>query len=85
MPMMMNKTWQALVTQVSILLSRSVTIFSRLAWSRRDLDTSHGLGGAVLFASGEIICSIAVSFTIRFLLFFRAICITPKIIVLWVL
>lgn len=83
--MMMNKTWHALVTQVSILLSRSVTIFSRLDCSLRDFDTSHGLGGAVLFVLGEINDSIAVSFTIRFLLFFRAICITPKIMVLWAL
>ena len=83
--MMMNTTWHALVTQVSILVSRSVTIFSRLDCSRRELLTSQGLGGAVLGTSGEINCSIAVSFTIRFLLFFRAICITPKIIVLWVL
>lgn len=83
--MMMNTTWQALVTQVSILLSRSETIFSRLDCSLRDFDTSHGLGGAVLFVLGEINCSIAVSFTIRFLLFFRAIHVTPKIIVLWVL
>ena len=71
--MMMNKTWQALVTQVSILLSRSVTIFSRLACSLRELLTSQGLGGAVLFVLGEINDSIAVSFTIRVLLFFRAI------------
>lgn len=78
--MMMNKTWQALVTQVSILVSRLVTIFSRLACSLRGLLTSHGLGGAGLFVLGEINDSIAVSFTIRFLLFFRAICITTKII-----
>lgn len=74
---MMNTTWQALVTQVSILLSRSVTIFSRLACSRRDFDTSHGLGGTVLCTSGEINCSIEVSFAIRFLLFFRDIRNTP--------
>lgn len=75
--MMMNKTWQALVTQESILVIRSVTIFSRLACSRRDFDTSQGLGGAVLFVLGEINDSIAVSFTVRFLLFFRAIRDTP--------
>ena len=75
--MMMNKTWQALVTQVSILLSRSVTIFSRLDCSLRDFDTSHGLGGGVIGALGEINCSIEASFVIRFLLFFRAIRNTP--------
>ena len=83
--MMMNTTWHALVTQTSILVSRLVTILLRLACSLRELLTSHGLGGAVLFVFGEINDSIAVSFTIRFLLFFRAMCATPKIIVLWVL
>ena len=68
--MMMNMTWHALVTQVSILVSRLVTISSRLACSLRDLLTSHGLVGAVLRASVESNCSIAVSFAIRFLLFF---------------
>ena len=79
--MMMNTTSQALVTQVLIFVSRSVTIFSRLDCSRRDLDTSHGLGGAVLRVSGEINCSVAESFTIRFLLFFRAILIIPYVII----
>ena len=79
--MMMNKTWHALVTQVSILVSRLVIIFSRLDCSLRDFDTSHGLGGAVLRVSGEINCSIAESFTIRFLLFFRAILIIPYVII----
>lgn len=78
---MMNTTWQALVTQVSIFVSRSVTIFLRLDCSLRDFDTSHGLGGAVLFVLGEINDSIAVSFTIRFLLFFRDILIIPYVII----
>lgn len=79
--MMMNKTWHALVTQVSILVSRLVIILLRLACSLRDLRTSHGLGGGVIGSLGEINCSIAVSFTIRFLLFFRAILIIPYVII----
>ena len=68
---MMNNTLHTLDTQVSIVLRRLVTILLRLACSLRDFDTSHGLGDAVLWTSGEINCSIAVSFTIRFHLFFR--------------